>query len=90
MNPLSKFLKGPVIVETTGPDSYDATNGHSITVGKLKVVKDFVAVCTGGYVASEKSKSGNTIVLEYYTGGSEVSNGTDLGSVGVKVIAWGY
>jgi len=90
MDPLSKFLKGPVIVETTGPESYDATNGHSITVGKLRVVKDFVAVCTGGYVASEKSKSGNTIVLEYYTGGSVVAGGTDLHSVGVKVIAWGY
>jgi len=90
MNPLSKFLKGPVIVETTGPDSYDATNGHSITVPKLRVVKTFIAQCTDGYVASEKSKDGNTIVLEYYTGGSEVSNGTDLSSVGVKIIAWGY
>jgi len=90
MNPLSKFLKGPVIVETTGPESYDATNGHSITVPELRVVKAFVAQCTGGYVASEKSKSGNTVVLDYYSGGSKVSGGTDLSSVSVKIIAYGY
>jgi len=98
MNSLSKFLKGPVIVETTGPDSY-ASGGFEVTVGELRIVKHANVELSGGYVGEVASISGNTVTIKaYYFDydasadgvAIEVADGTNLSSVSVKVIAWGY
>jgi len=90
MNPLSKFLKGPVVEETTGPDSYDATNGFTVTVGRLRNVEHAVVYMSGGYIGEVADVSGNTVTVKAYaSGGTAVADGTDLSSVTVKVFAWG-
>lgn len=89
MNPLSKFLKFSV-VETTGPASY-TTGGFSVTVGELEVVEHALVSVGGGYVGEIAGKSGNTVAIKVYSAsGTEVTAGTDLSSVGVTVLAWGY
>ena len=97
MNPLSKFLKGPVIVETTGPSSY-SSGGFTVSVGKLRIVKHANVELSGGYVGEVASISGNTLTIKAYYfdydasadgAAVEVADGTDLSSVTVKVIAWG-
>jgi len=98
MDPLSKFLKGPVIVETTGPDLY-TTGGFEVTVGELRVVSHAIVEVGGGYLGEVAGVSDNAVTVKIYQfdyaasaagPAVEVDAGTDLGSVGVKVIAWGY
>lgn len=89
MNPLSKFLKGPVVIETTGPESY-STGGFTVDVGNLRVVEHAVVELGGGYVGEVSNISGNTVtIVAYSAAGTEVTSGTDLSSVAVKVVAWG-
>lgn len=85
-------LEGAKIVEvsTSGPGSYDATNGFNITVHEAKGI---VAVLndenTSGYTLGNMSfkRSSNVVTVHIFTsGGSEVADGTDLSGTTFKLV----
>ena len=85
---------------TSGPSSYDATNGFSVTL-PMKKIHDAIVVLNnvGNTQVKIDSISGNTIVLRFYTiaantstgeiSATEVSNGTDLSALSIKIFAVG-
>ena len=86
---LSKFLKMS-IVETTGPSNY-TTGGFDVQVGELTIVEHAIVQLGGGYIGEVAGKNGNTITIKAYTSaGTEVTDGTDLSSVNVTIIAFGH
>ena len=84
------------VTEVSGPSSYDATNGQSVVAPGTVIFAAAVLNTPGNKQVKIASISGSTIVLRYYeivastTDGtisaSEVSDGTDLSSLTVKLI----
>jgi len=101
MNPLSKFLKGPVVVEQAGPASY-AAGGFQVQVGNFRVVKIadvYIKDDNTPYKVGEVSISGNNVTVKVYklsadTTTGEISTaeatGDDLSGITFKVVAYGY
>ena len=77
-----------LIYQTTGPSSYDATNGYTVTLPCTKVL-DVIAISVGGgYVAGAPSLSANQVTFHIYvSGGTEVTGGADLSGQAVRIVA---
>lgn len=86
-------------VVTSGPTSYDSTNGHAVTIPDLKVVDAVLsASIDGGYRVASYSISGNVVTLFYHyfdypstTAGPSVTvpNTTNLSGRTVKLVVLG-
>lgn len=79
----------PVYVASAGPSSY-ATGGFNIEISDLaKVDIAYVANVTGGYTGEIAEINGNVVKVKVYSSaGTEVSAGTDLSGVTVKIMAY--
>jgi len=93
----------PHVVKTvTGPESYDATNGYTVTVAELtKIAYVLPAIETDGtsLFLVKGTASGNEVTLRFYTISanttsgaitvSEVGDGTDLSGLTFPLVVYG-
>lgn len=90
---LSQTIKGTV-GRITGPDSYDATDGESLTAQELKlgtIAALFVEpISVGGVLYIGAYDIGNAVVRWYVAStGVEVADATDLSGLTARFLAIG-
>ena len=89
-----------VLVTTSGPASYDATNGFSISVDNVNRIDSVLFVhIDGGYKIGDFSISGNTVTVRvhYYSyaataagPSTQVPAATDLSGTTITLVAIGF
>jgi len=80
------------VTRSAGPSSY-STGGFDVTISELSEVINAIVVASGGYTAEIDwaNSSGNTLRVKLYSSaGTEVTAGTDVSSVYVYIIAFGW